>query len=327
MEVATERMLQAHLVHRRQGLQSAIKRSTDTTHLVSLLKDVDAALERMESGSYGICDICRENIGETTLRTDPLMRICLSHLTDAQRLAIERDLELASQIQHSLLPAQPARVSGWEVHYRYEPAGPVSGDYCDLIDPGTGEGALFLLGDVTGKGVAASLLMSHLHAIFRSLNTSAAPVHDLVRQANGIFSTSALSGHFATLVCGRLEAPGTLQICNAGHCPPFLIRGGKVQPVESTGTPIGLFRESAYTSADLRMEKGDTLLLYTDGLSETRDMLNTEYGAERLAALLSDHHAQSPDVLLERTLSDLRTFQSQAPRVDDLTVMVVRRTS
>lgn len=107
------------------------------------------------------------------------------------------------------------RAGGWETSFHYEPVGPVSGDYCDLI-PSDGQ-LFFVLGDVSGKGVAASMLMTQLHALFRSLTKMALPLGQMVSQANRVFCESALAGQYATVVCGQAKPTGEVEIHNAGH--------------------------------------------------------------------------------------------------------------
>jgi sigma-B regulation protein RsbU (phosphoserine phosphatase) len=180
--------LNQRLLDRRQRLQTAISEFKETTHLVRLLEEVDSALQRMDKGSYGLCEVCHEPIEEERLMADPLMRNCLDHLTSDQQRALEQDLDLASRIQTQLLPHKSLRFDGWEAYYHYEPAGPVSGDYCDLVSSETERGDIFfLLGDVSGKGVAASILMAHLHAMFRSLIAVGLSANQLVERANRIF--------------------------------------------------------------------------------------------------------------------------------------------
>ena len=125
--------LRAQLNHRRTRLREAISRSGEDEDLVLLLREVDSALDRLEAGTLGICEICHEPAAEKDLLANPFMRYCLCELSSAQREALESDLELASRIQAGLLPEQDLRHAGWDVHYRYEPAGIVSGDFCDVL--------------------------------------------------------------------------------------------------------------------------------------------------------------------------------------------------
>ena len=170
-----------------------------------MLQEVDTALERLESGTYGLCEVCHDPVEAERLIANPLERFCLDHLNANQRRALEDDLNLASQIQRGLLPAHNLRFDGWHFDYRFEPAGLVSGDYIDIIQ--TGETDLyFALGDVSGKGVAASMLMAKLHAVFRSLIPLGLGVDQLTERASRLFGESMLPGQYATLICGRTVA-------------------------------------------------------------------------------------------------------------------------
>jgi sigma-B regulation protein RsbU (phosphoserine phosphatase) len=193
--------LQALLLHRRNRLQEFIREERKTPQLVKLVQEVESALERLNDGTYGRCEICQENIEEEYLHSEPLVRVCLSHLSETQQRAIERDLQLASQIQNKLLPLHNLLIDGWETSYHYEPLGPVSRDYCDIVKTADGS-THFFFGDVSGKGVAASLLVSHLHAMFRTLLSSNQPLHELVARANRLFCESTLSANFAAALQG-----------------------------------------------------------------------------------------------------------------------------
>jgi len=318
--------LRQRLLSRRQRLQTAVSEFKETQQLMRLLKDVDSALGRMDNGSYGLCDVCQEPIERERLIANPLTQNCLGCLTPDQQRALEQDLDLASRIQTQLLPDKNLKLNGWEAYYHYEPAGPVSGDYCDLVSPATETGDLFfILGDVSGHGVAASMLMSHLHAIFHSLVDAGLSTSQLVGRANRIFCESSISADYATLVCGRASKSGEVDICNAGHCPPLLVKGDEITNLEATGLPLGIFNGSEYSSRSMLLAPGDSLLLYTDGLTEGQDKANAEYGAERLAGLVKGRLDLSPQALTELCLEDLRTFMSGAPKTDDLSVMVIRR--
>lgn len=322
----TDGYLREQLLDRRERLAAAIATSRGPAHLSELLGEVDSALERMETGAFGICEECHETIEKDRLICDPLMRYCLDHLTRQQRTALEEDLELASRMQREMLPKQDANFCGWEIFHHYRGLGPVSGDYCDVIcRDGDGQGLFFALGDASGKGVAASMLMAHLHAIFRTLVASGMPLPDLVTRASRIFSESALSPYFATLVCGKASASGEVEICNAGHCPPLLLRDGQATALDATGIPLGLFADGHYASQTVKLSRGDSLFLYTDGLSEARSHSEEEYGESRLGEMVSRSHGLAPQALVGACLDDLDGFLAGAPLADDLTVMAIRR--
>ncbi len=326
MAAVRESDLRGELLERRRRLETTIASTGEAERLVSLLEEVDAALRRMDEGTYGLCETCHDDVEPDRLRADPLRRYCLDHLTPAEQDALQQDLDLAARIQDEMLPRPDLRLDGWEAAFHYEPLGSVSGDYCDLVPPDAGNGDLFfVLGDVSGKGVAASMLMAALRATVRTLVGSGLPVSAMVERANRLFCESTLPSHFATLVCGRASRSGEVEVCNAGHLPPLLASGGRITSIEATGLPVGLFCNGEYRVKKLRMETGDALLLYTDGVSETRGPSRTEYGIPRLSGLLQERHALAPKALVATCLEDLAAFRSGAPRSDDLTLMALRR--
>lgn len=326
MADVAETYLREQLLTRRERLESAIADGKDTAGLMQLLNEVDAALHRMTAGSYGLCESCHETIEKDRLLTDPLIRYCLDHLTSDQQRALERDLELAAKIQRGLLPEQDLSFGGWEACYHYAPLGPVSGDYCDLVIQKNGSKSLFFaLGDASGKGVAASMLMTQLHAIFRTLIATGLPVHKLVERAGRILCESTASALFATLVCGEAIASGEIELCNAGHCPALLVQRGTVKRLEATGVPVGMFCDGAYTSQKVHLAAGDTLFLYTDGVSEARSAGDEEYGEGRLTKVLERSHSLPPRTLIRACMDDLAGFRATAPLADDLTVLAIRR--
>jgi sigma-B regulation protein RsbU (phosphoserine phosphatase) len=327
VETARAAILQAQFRDRRARISDALAEAREPAKLVGLLQEVDAALERLATGTYGICEQCHEPIEDDYLRAEPLVRVCLSHLSDGQQRAMERDLDLASSIQANLLPPNHLRRDGWLASYYYEPAGPVSGDYCDIIQGQAEDGqTFFLVGDVSGKGVAASLLMSQLHAIFRSLISTPQPIDNLLERANRLLSESTSSSHFATLVSVRAMPTGQVEICNAGHCSPLLVTKKGVTAFESTGLPLGIFFRTEYQCHKTLLEPGDTLLLYTDGLTEARNSAELEYGEERLKNLAASSRSLRPEEMITVILKDLDAFRGVTPKPDDLTMMVLRRT-
>jgi len=198
---AEQRYLRTELEQRRERLHEALHSPAADPSLSQLLTAVDTALSRIDHGTFGLCETCHDTIEAERLLADPLVRFCLDHLTSAEQRALESDLSMAARIQRGLLPKPGLAPVGWDVRYHYQPAGMVSGDYCDLFE--TERGLLFMLGDVSGKGVAASMLMSHLHATFRSLAEAGLQLDRMVEDANRIFCESTLAGQFATLVVGR----------------------------------------------------------------------------------------------------------------------------
>jgi len=314
--------LHNQLEERKRRLEMAVAFEPRNSDLGSLLREVDSALDRMADGTYGLCLECHESVEQERLLADPLVRYCLDHLTQPERTALQRDLDLACKVQRNLLPQNGLSVGGWETSYHFAPVGAVSGDYCDLI-PCDGQ-LLFLLGDVSGKGVAASMMMAQLHALFRSLAGMSLPLDQIVAHVNRILCESALAGQYATLVCGLAKPNGEVEIHNAGHCPVIVAGRGGVFPLESTGLPLGMFVEAKSSATCVQLESGDTLFLYTDGLSEASNECD-EYGTDRIMTLVRQQAARQPAELIAACIEDLRTFVNGVQRFDDMTVLAVRR--
>ena len=315
--------LHSQLEERKRRLEQAIAVTSRNGGLAGLLREVDSALERMDTGTYGLCEECHEPVEQDRLMADPLVRYCLDHLTQPQRAALQRDLDLAAEVQRNLLPQPNLRVNGWETSYHYAPLGPVSGDYCDLI-PSDGQ-LFFVLGDVSGKGVAASMLMAQLHALFRSLTGLGLPLGQMVTQANRVFCESALAGQYATLVCGQAKATGEVEIHNAGHCPAIVVRRGGVLFIESISLPLGMFLEGEFSATQrLQLEAGDTLFLYSDGLSEAR-RVGDEYGVDRVTSFVHQQAGRSAAEIIAACLDDLQAFTEGRPRLDDLSLLAIQR--
>jgi sigma-B regulation protein RsbU (phosphoserine phosphatase) len=139
------------------------------------------------------------------------------------------------------------RVDGWDLAYHYEGSGPMSGDTCDIERTGDGE-LHFLVGDISGKGLGAALLMSHLHASFRALRPLELPLVEMVARANRAFCKSTAPEAYATLCYGVTRPTGQIEFCNAGHPAALWLRGGEIAELRSTALPVGLFAETAFAA-------------------------------------------------------------------------------
>jgi len=312
------------LLDRRQKLTSVLTHSRSNPHLTALLEEVDAALERVEAGSFGVCEYCHDSIEADRLACDPLIRFCIDHLSREERSALEQDLVLAANMQSGLLPPREQRFGDWEIAHHYQSMGPVSGDYCDVIPcPG---GELFLLvGDASGKGVAASLLMTQLHAMFRSLIHCNISLKELMERANRILCEGNSGRSFATLVCARVSPTGMLEVSNAGHCTPLVRSKSAIRRIETAGLPLGMFTGVEYEVERRQMEVGDTLVLYTDGVTETHNGEDDDYGCHRVEEIVQRCLNHDPRSLVDACLADLAEFRGHSAVTDDITLMAVRR--
>jgi sigma-B regulation protein RsbU (phosphoserine phosphatase) len=313
------------LIVRRRRLEKAIASAPGNQRLEGLLQEVESALERFDKGTYGLCDVCHEPIEPERLAADPTVCICLDHLSTDEQRALEDDLAVASQIQRGLLPEQEKRVMGWETAYYYEPAGLVSGDYCDLLSHGGS--FYFTVGDVSGKGVSAAMLMTHLHTTLRTLVFQSLPLEKIMEQASRMFCESSLPSHFATLALGRANADGDIDLCMAGHVPALIAHGPRVRRIDATDLPLGMFCHGHFSVTKVHLDTGQSVLLYTDGLSESLDPSGTEYGIDRLQSVFKATSHLPPQEIVTACLADLESFRSGTARFDDLTLMVLRRST
>jgi sigma-B regulation protein RsbU (phosphoserine phosphatase) len=316
-------LLREQLAGRRSQLVAVLRRADAPVTLRSLLSEVDAALERMDRGTFGLCEACHDPIEPGRLQADPLVRLCLDHLTATQQARLERDLELAVRVQRGLLPPSPFQAGPWAMSYEYRPAHLVSGDYCDVL-PGRDGDWYFLVGDVAGKGVAASMLMTQLHAMFRALVPGGLSVQHLVGRASAIFCESTLPTHYATLLCLRAQPDGRVEICSAGHLPPVLLHDGGAARIDASGLPVGMFCSADYTTTTITMVEGDALALYTDGLSETENGSGEEFGIDRLEQAYAARAGKPPAEVVTECLAEVDRFRS-GPPADDITMMVIGR--
>lgn len=316
--------VRADLRSRRDLLMGLVRTRRDRK-LLDLVQKVDLALESMDDSSWSTCLLCHDAIDEPDRSQDPSRRICIDCLDPQERSALEADLESAARVQYALLPPEQLRHGPWEFATHWEPHGVVSGDHLDILLPEQPDQPVqLLLGDIAGKGLAASLLQAHLHALFRALAPSGLALGEMLQRANRLFfdATSAIS--YATLVAMRLYPDGRVELANAGHPRPLLADARGVRPLEDASVPLGMFEDSEYAERSLQLAGGDMLLLFTDGLIEAqRD--GDEYGVARAAAALRRVRRVQPTLreLLSDCRGDLEHFLRGGRRQDDLSLVAV----
>jgi serine phosphatase RsbU (regulator of sigma subunit) len=254
--------------------------------------------------------------------------ILASRAIDLARVHQERrDLEAATQIQTSFLPTERPRVEPLEFFDYYSPARHIGGDYYDYI-PLPGNRLAVALGDVSGKGVPAALLMARLSAAARFCLASDANVPAAVRQLNTVLTRPGTADRYITFVVAVLDLNNfTLTLVNAGHMPPLLRRAEGQDPEDLgdaiVGLPLGVV-DRPYEEMVLALEPGDTVVLYTDGVTEARNPKGELYGPERLRAALG-LGPLDVQALGTHLLADVRTFAAGRPQSDDLTLVCFRR--
>ncbi len=238
---------------------------------------------------------------------------------------IRRELEVCRQIQVEMLPKQPLRVGLSEVKGVSIPAREVGGDFFNYFALSDGSLAL-LVGDVSGKGVGAALLMANAQAALRALLPLEPSLARLVIDLDREVAANTPSEVFLTLFAAVLEADGrALRWVNAGHNPPFVVRaGGGVERLEATGVPLGMFDGMHHDEQRTPVAPGDLLFFYTDGIVEAFDPQGEQYGTERLEELLATVKRSGVDAVLARVDDAVRAFRAGTEPSDDATMMVLR---
>jgi sigma-B regulation protein RsbU (phosphoserine phosphatase) len=248
------------------------------------------------------------------------------HLQALDKERLEREMSLASEIQRQILPHGAPQVPGFQVCGWNRPARQVGGDYYDLFLRDDGRFGL-VVGDVSGKGMPAALMVSTLHSALRLLFDQTGFGPTLLERLNRHILESSASNKFITLLLAQLD-PGTgdLLYLNAGHNPGLLLRqGGEVVELSSSGLPLGLLPGSRFQARSLIVGPGDLLCLYTDGITEAESPQEEEFGMARLLALLREHRELPLPQLLAAIQDATGSFSQGLPQGDDQTLVLLRR--
>jgi sigma-B regulation protein RsbU (phosphoserine phosphatase) len=248
------------------------------------------------------------------------------HLALVEMERMERELQLGREIQSELLPATPEGLSGVSIAALSIPCYEVGGDYYDFLQLPDDELGI-VIGDVSGKGVGAALIMSSLQAALRV----AAPLEDdmamLLARLNTFVFNATHGRKYVTLFFGRYtRSSGLLQYVNAGHNPPYVVDGESVKVLATTGRPVGILPDSEYETGSITLASGTTLTLYTDGLNEATNADDDEFGNLRLAELVRDASHGDVTSMPRRVLAAITEFEAGTPPTDDKTIVVLRRT-
>ena len=240
---------------------------------------------------------------------------------------MQEEVRLASQIQQNLLPKNSPGIPGYEIAGTNIPAQLVGGDYFDFIPINAGRWAI-CIGDVSGKGLPASLLMANLQATLRGQTLLDAPPGECLHRSNKLLYQSTSPEKFATLFYSILDTNRhTLTFANAGHDNPFVMnRGVQKARLKAGGIPLGMMEEFSFEHDAIPVATGDTIIMYSDGIPEAMNEREDFFGEERLAELLAKHHSLTGAALMEKILEEVKSFTGTTPQSDDMTIVVVRRT-
>jgi sigma-B regulation protein RsbU (phosphoserine phosphatase) len=250
----------------------------------------------------------------------------LAELAEQQRDELANEIQLAAEVQQSILPRSIPSVPGFDFAAKMYPAKTVAGDYYGFIDLPAGEIAT-VIADVSGKGVAAGLLMPSIEVALR-MNAPRFPnTSDLLQTFNNVVCQVTNGSRFISLFYGKLcPQSSSLEYTNAGHNPPLLIRADTdPRPLDKGGPVLGVLPGSSYETEKLTLRAGDVLVLYTDGAVEAENPAGEQYSVERLSKTVSLHWQQNPSELIETIYTSVIDFRKTTSLADDLTLVLLKK--
>jgi sigma-B regulation protein RsbU (phosphoserine phosphatase) len=291
------------------------------------LEVLENTAEKATTGELGICVVCDEHVEDELLEMDYTACVCLDHLSPYEARQLESELELAAAVQRSLLPQQVPDSPYLQTAAFSRPAQIVGGDYFGFYRFQDGAEGL-AIADVAGHGVAASLHMASIHALLHTLvpaNTSPAAI---LAEVDRLFVHNVNFTTFVTTFLSAYDAKTrTLTYCNAGHNPPLLITGvdrGECTThwLRPTAPAVGLVEGAEYAVARVQVNPGDLLVLFTDGVTEARNLAGDEFGEERLAAAVEPVAGRTAGEILQAARRALEGHADGQPLDDDTTIVV-----
>ena len=250
------------------------------------------------------------------------------YLVAVEKGRLEREMQVAREVQASLLPRTIPHISGWEFAARWQPQREVAGDYYDFIPAEDASHLGLVIADVTDKGMPAALFMALTRSIVRASVVTASSPLDGIQRANRLVCADATGGMFVTLFYGELNTTtGELAYVNAGHNAPLLYQAGLAQLVKliRTGMPLGVEYWSAYEQRSVQLQPGDFVVLYTDGVTDAVNAQEQEFGEERLRRVILENRAAPAADMLAAVVRALEAFTGATAPFDDITLVVARR--
>lgn len=240
-----------------------------------------------------------------------------------EKVKLESEMRIAAEIQQALLP-NPLVTAGFvEAAASSIPCRSIGGDFFDYLDEG-GQKFGFTLGDVSGKGPPAALMSALMQGMFAAHVKFAEGPASAVTTMNKALCRRGLESRFVTLLFGAMTGDGQLTYCNAGHNPPFVIGPGGVRRLEAGGPVVGLLEFAPYDQETVTLAPGDSVVIFSDGVSEALSTGGEEFGDDRLQAVVESVGAAPAAEVVDRIVAEVRQFTKGAPQSDDITVMVIR---
>jgi predicted ester cyclase len=254
----------------------------------------------------------------------PFLEMLAQEMRERER--VEQELRVARRIQQAALPKEVPPLEGWQISPYYQPAREVGGDFYDFLELEDGRLGL-VVGDATGKGVPAALVMASARSMLRAVAQTSDSPGDVLRRVNDPMATDIPPNMFVTCFYAILNPKsGHLVYANAGHDLPFLQHGDEAEELRARGMPLGLMPVSSYEEKEIVIDAGEAAIFYSDGLVEAHDPEGEMFGFPRLRELISEHSEQGPlgDFLLEELYSFVGEGWEQE---DDITLLTLKRSA
>jgi len=241
---------------------------------------------------------------------------------------MEEELNIARDLQTSMLPATCPEIEGFQIAASSTPAREVGGDFFDFIEIGEDRVGL-VVGDVTGKSVSGALVMSASRSVFRMLSEDELTVGESMTRANRRLKKDITSGMFVALLYVVLDGQDkSMNLCSAGQTQPVLMSGKTADAalVETKGDtfPLGILDDAEYEETRLKLEPGDKVVFYTDGIVEAMNEQEEMFGFDRLLNVVKNSQAKTAESLMEEIKSNVNEFAGNAPQHDDITIIVIQ---
>ncbi len=241
-----------------------------------------------------------------------------------EKATLDKELRVAAELQQALLPAPNFLTAHYELASRTIPCRAVGGDFYEHAEHSENRIG-FALGDVSGKGPPAALLAAVIQGILSSQAAEERGPGETLARLNRTLVNRAVQSRFATMAFGIARADGTLSVSNAGHNPTYVMReDGSLVALDKGGLPLGIFPDATYEEETVRLETGDTVVLFSDGVTEALNAHGEQFEDERLRACLAGTWGLSSEVVLDRLVDSVHEFAGGEPQADDITVLVVR---
>jgi sigma-B regulation protein RsbU (phosphoserine phosphatase) len=237
-------------------------------------------------------------------------------------------MKLAREVQMSILPQTLPEVTGYEFAAFCSPAREVGGDFYDVF-LNTPDRPVMMIGDAAGKGLKAAMFITQTHGLARATTLKKSTPQSVLKAVNSsMISLGRPSSEFVTMFYTELDcSTGRLLYASAGHNPPILMQDKTIKQLKLGGTPLGLFENADYELHDVDLTANDTVVMYTDGVTEAMNDQWEQFGTERLEAIVKQHSKIPSQELAKRIIEAVRQFTSGAAQSDDITLLILRRTS